>query len=95
MNEACQYLIGEHDFRLFQTSGSRTKTTFRTILEASWKKEGDFLIFTVKGTGFLKHMIRNIVASMYLVGRGEISPSHMTRSFTAPACGLVLKKVFY
>ncbi|MBI2608148.1 MAG: tRNA pseudouridine(38-40) synthase TruA [Deltaproteobacteria bacterium] len=95
MNEACGYLIGEHDFRLFQTSGSRTKTTFRTILEAAWRQEEDFLVFKIQGTGFLKHMIRNIVGAMYLVGSGQINPAHMIRGPTAPACGLSLKKIFY
>ncbi len=105
MNDACQYLIGEHDFTSFQSSGSQTQTTLRTILEAAWREEDDFLIFGIKGTGFLKFMVRNIVGTLCLVGRGKISPSDFknilekknrsTAGATAPACGLVLKKIYY
>ena len=105
MNDACQYLIGEHDFTSFQSSGSHTSTTFRTILEAAWRKEDNFLIFGIRGTGFLKYMVRNIVGTLCLVGSGKINPldfknilEKKNRSIagaTAPACELVLKKIYY
>ena len=105
MNEACQFIIGEHDFTSFQSSGSVTSSTMRTILEASWEQQDLFLNFNIHGTGFLKYMIRNLVGTLCWVGIGKISPDDFkkildkkNRSFagqTAPASGLSLIKVNY
>ena len=105
MNDTCQYLLGEHDFTSFQSSGSYTSTTLRTILEASWRYEENFLIFSIKGTGFLKYMVRNIVGTLCLVGNHKISSmdfknilekkNRSSAGVTAEARGLVLKKIFY
>ncbi len=105
MNEASQYLVGEHDFASFQSSGSQVKTSTRTVLEAHWRREEGFLIFGVRGTGFLKYMIRNIVGTICLVGSHKITPLDFKNILgkknrsqagpTAPANGLVLKQIYY
>ncbi|MBI2027269.1 MAG: tRNA pseudouridine(38-40) synthase TruA, partial [Deltaproteobacteria bacterium] len=79
MNKACQFILGEHDFKSFQSSGSRTKTSVRKILEASWRTEGDKYIFHIHGTAFLKYMIRNLVGTLSLVGSGKISVSDFVK----------------
>lgn len=63
------------------------------------------LIYEVKGSGFLHHMVRNIVGTLMEVGRGKLAPADVTRILaardrtlagpTAPAQGLCLVKVEY
>ena len=105
MNEACQYILGEHDFKSFQSSGSRTKTTIRKILHASWRQEAGRYIFHIQGTAFLKYMVRNLVGSMCLVGNKKMRVSDFENIMnkknrssagpTAPSGGLVLKEIIY
>ena len=37
MNEACQYLLGTHDFSCFEKTGGDNKTSLCTVFEAGWK----------------------------------------------------------
>ena len=80
-------------------------TNVRTIFESSWSRKGDEIIYTVRGNGFLHHMVRNLVGTFLLAGKGTIEPSDITRILqdkdrsaagpTAPASGLWLVKVEY
>jgi len=77
----------------------------RTIFSSSWVREGDELIYTVRGSGFLHHMVRNLVGTFLLMGKGTVSREDMrcilearARSAagpTAPASGLYLVAVEY
>src|SRR6185437_4098011 len=63
------------------------------------------LIFRIAGTGFLHHMVRNIVGTLVEIGRGSLAPTDLTRILdardrtaagpTAPARGLYLVEVVY
>ena len=65
----------------------------------------DLLIFRIAGSGFLHHMVRNIVGTLVEIGRGSLAPSDLTRILdardrtaagpTAPARGLYLVEVVY
>jgi len=94
---------GEH-------GGIQGKTEFllsnvRTIFSSSWVREGDELIYTVRGSGFLHHMVRNLVGTFLLMGKGTVSQEDLhgilearVRSAagpTAPASGLYLVAVEY
>ena len=80
-------------------------TNVRTIFESCWTRREDQIIYTVRGNGFLHHMVRNLVGTFLLVGKGTISPADVTRILeardrsaagaTAPASGLWLMKVEY
>ena len=80
-------------------------TNIRTIFESSWRREDEEMIYTVRGNGFLHHMVRNLVGTFLLAGKGTIEPSDVTRILkakdrssagpTAPAAGLWLVKVDY
>ncbi len=63
----------------------------------SWLATATVLIYTVRGSGFLKHMVRNLVGTLIEVGRGNIgSEAFPARSGpTAPAQGLTLMSVEY
>ena len=80
-------------------------TNIRTIFDSSWSRKQDEIIYTVRGNGFLHHMVRNLVGTFLLAGKGTIMPSDISRILgardrsvggpTAPACGLWLVKVEY
>jgi len=77
----------------------------RTIFSSSWERCGDELAYTVRGSGFLHHMVRNLVGTFILVGRGTLEVDDITRILaarnrsaagaTAPASGLFLVNVDY
>jgi tRNA pseudouridine38-40 synthase len=77
----------------------------RTIFSSNWKREGDELIYTVRGSGFLHHMVRNLVGTFLLMGKGTVkledlrgilgARSRSAAGPTAPASGLFLVSVEY
>jgi tRNA pseudouridine38-40 synthase len=91
---------GKHDFALFAASDDRytdefemTRTVFSSVLE---EREGR-LLFRVRGSGFLKHMVRNLMGTLIEAGRGNIDPDRWPNKSgpTAPASGLFLISVEY
>jgi tRNA pseudouridine38-40 synthase len=80
-------------------------TNIRKIFSSSWTREGDELIYTVRGSGFLHHMVRNLVGTFILVGKGTLTHADFARILaarnrsaagpTAPAAGLFLVNVEY
>ena len=82
MNEAAQLLLGTHDFRCFEKTGSGNKTSVCTIFEAEWRKgeapcalcagsPDDYWAFHIAGDRFLRNMVRAIVGTLIEVGRGK------------------------
>jgi tRNA pseudouridine38-40 synthase len=99
---------GEHDFKAFAASDNRDevgRSTVRTIFSSALARSADRLIYTVRGSGFLKHMVRNVVGTLIEAGRGNLDAAAITAFFyadstrkagpTAPAKGLVLQSVEY
>ena len=105
MNDAIQYLIGEHDFKSFKASGTSSKSSVRTIYDARVKREGNLVIIELTGNGFLYNMVRIISGTLVDVGIGKTKPEDLKNIIeaedrleagkTLPATGLVLVKVLY
>lgn len=106
LNRAAEHLVGQHDFKSFQSSGTIVKSTFRTIHAAGWRQVDENLIeFEVRGDGFLKQMVRNLVGTMIDLNQAEADPAKMREILaqqdrrkagtTAPPQGLFLKQVKY
>jgi len=107
MDRASSYLIGSHDFAAFGSPTDGTPSTVREILEARWEmKDSDGAIrFTIRGSGFLRYMVRAIVGTLVMVGKRKITPEEFKeilisrdRSMsgpTAPPHGLCLTQVDY
>ncbi len=72
MNDAARVLVGEHDCAAFPTLGADVKTTLRRVLASEWNRDGEFLIYRVEATAFLRHMVRTMVAAMVDAGRGKL-----------------------
>ncbi|PIE71961.1 MAG: tRNA pseudouridine(38-40) synthase TruA [Deltaproteobacteria bacterium] len=105
MQTAADHLMGTHDFASFEATGSPRSSTVRTLTRAVWSTDGDDLLFTITGDGFLRYMVRNIVGTLEWVGNGRLSPDALPDIIaaenrtaagpTAPAHGLYLQDVVY
>ncbi|MHB8419438.1 MAG: tRNA pseudouridine(38-40) synthase TruA [Myxococcales bacterium] len=106
MAEAASSLVGEHDFAAFRASDCPAKTTVRRLDRVALTGEtGGEIVLEVRGTAFLKHMVRNLAGTLADVGRRKLRPSDVPRLFagrdrraagpTAPAHGLCLVEVYY
>jgi tRNA pseudouridine38-40 synthase len=83
----------------------REQSHVRNIFSSGWRRDGSELIYEVRGNGFLHHMVRNLVGTLLLVGKGTLKPLDVTRILeakdrcaagsTAPASGLYLVSVEY
>lgn len=105
MDRAAAILKGEHDFASFCASGRSVATTVRTIYESRVERDGDRVVYTVSGSGFLYNMVRIIAGTLLEIGGGKYPPEQMGRILsardrgaagpTAIAKGLVLKRIVY
>lgn len=105
MVQATQVIMGTHDFKSFQASGSAVKTTERTVHSCDITQSGPALRMTINADGFLYHMVRNIMGTLLLVGTKRMTLAEFQAVIaakdrkaagpTAPAGGLCLEEVFY
>lgn len=106
MRQAASHLIGEKDFSSFRAAGCEALHPMREVTSIEISRGGEGLVgIEVKGTAFLRHMVRIIAGTLVAVGKGKLGPDDMPgileardrtlASQTAPARGLVLVKVEY
>jgi tRNA pseudouridine38-40 synthase len=111
MQRAADLVIGEHDFTSFAAVDpergreDETISNVRLIFTSNWGREEDELVYTVRGSGFLHHMVRNLVGTFLLVGKSTLRPEDIAAILaarnrsaagaTAPASGLYLLSVEY
>lgn len=112
MMAAAGEMVGEHDFTSFaavdpeKRDDEEVRSNVRTIYTSQWERAGDEFVYTVRGSGFLHHMVRNLVGTFLLVGKGSLKPGDIPRILqarersanpgaTAPAQGLYLLNVEY
>ena len=104
MRQAAGFLLGEHDFSAFCANKKMKKSTVRRLDAIDISKQGEELVFTFTGNGFLYNMVRIMVGTLIEVGRGERAPDSIPSLFGAkreeagylvPAQGLCLMEVEY
>jgi tRNA pseudouridine38-40 synthase len=110
MREVAPLIVGEHDFTSFAAVDPERRreeevSHLRRIFCSSWERQGDEFVYTVRGNGFLHHMVRNLVGTFLLAGKGTLKASDVMRILaagsrsaagaTAPASGLCLVNVEY
>ena len=105
MNKAAAMLLGEHDFECFSKVKTDVNHFLCDIKKATWKEEGEMLLFTITANRFLRGMVRAIVGTLLDVGTGKSSLKdfqHILESrdrkkagANVPAQGLYLTKVKY
>ncbi len=105
MKEAAALFVGRHDFAAFRTSGCAAKTTIRDVFAVDLQCHEHLLTIDVKGSGFLRNMVRMMAGTLVEVGQGKRSPKALAEllagrdgggsAHTAPAHGLCLMEVWY
>ncbi|MGX9418979.1 tRNA pseudouridine(38-40) synthase TruA [Vibrio sp. WJH972] len=71
MHQAGQYLLGENDFSSFRAAHCQSRSPWRNVIHLNVTRHGDYVVIDVKANAFVHHMVRNIVGSLMVVGRGE------------------------
>lgn len=97
--------LGEHDFKAFCSADCEKENTVRCISRFDVRRDGDLVIFTVAGNGFLYNMVRIMVGTLLHIGEGKLpcgcipelldSRDRTLAGRTLPPQGLYLNKVFY
>jgi tRNA pseudouridine38-40 synthase len=105
MHEAAQKILGEQDFSAFRTVQCQAKHPNRNLHRLDVSREGDTIYFDVQANAFLHHMVRNLVGSLLLIGKGEQPVDWMKTLLdgrdrtvagpTAPAEGLMFLGALY
>lgn len=98
MHRAAQALVGENDFSAFRTAQCQARHPMRDLQHITVRREDEQVIVEVQANAFLHHMVRNIVGSLIVVGRGEQPEAWIAALLagrdrtvagpTAPAAGL-------
>jgi tRNA pseudouridine38-40 synthase len=108
ISEFASLLEGEHDFTAFAASDPKDaleRSKVRHVFASSAHRQNELLIYRVTGSGFLKHMVRNIVGVLLEAGKGNLTRADFQARLepgckipsgpTAPAAGLFLVSVEY
>lgn len=105
MKKAMKFLRGEHDFSSFKSSQDTSISSVRKIYSLKLIERKQIIVFFIKASGFLHHMVRNIMGTLVEVGRRKLTPedfklileakNRKLAGKTAPARGLFLLSVRY
>lgn len=104
MKKAAGYLIGKHDFAAF-TDRNEDQSTIRNIYAIRIEEHGSKVKLIYEGNGFMYHMVRILTGTLLEVGTGKRTLQETAAlleggeryqaGFLAPACGLMLREVYY
>ncbi len=75
MNQAAQYLIGEHDFSSYRAVACQAHSPVRTIHRLEISRQNEMVFIDVEANAFLHHMVRNISGVLMAIGSGEQTPA--------------------
>jgi tRNA pseudouridine38-40 synthase len=105
MQKSLNYLLGEHDFSSFKSSGTLNPSTICTIYEAKVSQVEDRVFIDIVGNRFLYNMVRTIVGTLLNIEGHNLEPEHMLEvlnakdrrkaGMTVSPYGLTLMKVMY
>ena len=105
MRRAAKVLCGTHDYKAFTSSKKSRKSTVRTVNSIIIEREGDEILFTFSGNGFLFHMVRIMMGTLLEAGMHKtdeaqiekllMSGTRQEAGHLVPAKGLALVEVRY
>lgn len=105
MQQAADYILGEHDFSAFQATGCQSHSAVREVRYLNVSQQGWEIRIDINADGFLYHMVRNIVGNLVRVGMGKWQADYIPElmqqknraiaAATAPAQGLYFSDAVY
>jgi tRNA pseudouridine38-40 synthase len=105
MRRGSELFVGTKDFSACASPIGPGRTSIRTVTVANWEASGCFLRFDIEANAFLPQMVRRLVGSLVLLGRGRLRMPELERLLAervpatlgppAPAAGLCLERVSY
>lgn len=105
LHKCAAVLKGEFDFAGFSKFNEDNYTTLCEIRRSEFEVEGEIIRYHIQANRFLRNMVRRLVGTMVRVAQGKMTfaqfeealqdPQSNIPTYTAPARGLVLEKVFY
>jgi len=105
MKEASAMLMGTHDFIGFSSLKKTKKSTVRRLDPIELRMDGDMLVISFIGDGFLHNMVRILTGTLIEIGTGEMNLERIEEIFrsgirseagiTVPPHGLFLEEVYY
>jgi tRNA pseudouridine38-40 synthase len=105
MNRAAAIVMEYTDFSCFSKSNTQVKTNNCKIAKAEWIETENGIVFHISADRFLRNMVRAIVGTLLMVGRGEMQPEEIRKiiesknrsnaGMSVPACGLYLTEIKY
>lgn len=105
LQSAAKEIMNHTDFTSFSKRNSQVKTFLCTIYLSEWTQEADCIVYKIKANRFLRGMVKGLVGTMLLMGKGKINLEEFTAIITAKDCtkadfsvppdGLFLSKVVF
>ncbi|WP_413520109.1 tRNA pseudouridine(38-40) synthase TruA [Psychrobacter glacincola] len=75
MQLAAADIVGTHDFSSYRAAACQSNQPVRNISHANLFAHGQFIVFDIQADGFLHHMVRNLMGTLYAIGRHELEPA--------------------
>jgi tRNA pseudouridine38-40 synthase len=105
MARAMDAVVGVHDFSAFKKKNEVYGSAEREVVAAGVQRKGPLIYCTIRATGFLRYMVRNIVGTLLLAGLGKTDREGVAAVLasrereragpTAPPQGLFLRRIYY
>lgn len=77
VQKSLNYLLGEHDFSSFKSSGTLNPSKVCFISKATCQRSGDKIVIDIIGNRFLYNMVRTIVGTLLEIEGHNLEPEHM------------------
>ena len=71
MQQAVKDIEGVHDFTSFRAAACQSNQPVRHVHFARLIQHGELLVLDIQADGFLHHMVRNLMGTLFEIGRGE------------------------
>ncbi|PKG36487.1 MULTISPECIES: tRNA pseudouridine(38-40) synthase TruA [Psychrobacter] len=75
MQLAAADIVGTHDFSSYRAAACQSNQPVRNVSHARLFAHGQFIVFDIQADGFLHHMVRNLMGTLYAIGRHDLEPS--------------------
>ena len=105
MQLAADAIVGTHDFSSFRAAACQSNQPIRKVSHAKLFAHGAFIVFDIQADGFLHHMVRNLMGTLFAIGRHELQPEDFLKLLakkdrtiappTASGDGLYFIKAYY